>query len=563
MSGPRRTALVVGLAVGALAVLAGALAGARAAAPAPGAWEPDRRLTVDPGHSLTTYNFARSVAAEPDGRVHAVWYDDRGGSFQVYSKRSLDHGANWESDRLLSPGFEVAEHPAIASSGQTVLVAWYGRLPGGTGVDVYLRRSRDGGRSWEPVTALTASHGAANCAVALSGLTAQIVWGDSRSGFTEVLTRGSSDGGASWGGERQLSAGSRTASWVPTVEVAGEAIHVAWVDTQDGNEEEYYRRSTDAGRTWEPALHLTHNAASSWAPSLAVAGSRVHLVWFDQRDNPIQPGQAEAELDGILRQLGLPFLPEPAGVLVPEPQEEARRRCGEKAQQIEAAAPAWAAAGGDVMQLRAILDQVDALGEQGATYLVKERKLDEALRLLGQVYQLHPFPDVPLIASIDALQIRVADKLQQIIAAAPAWVAGGGDPAVLEAALHTFEQHLAQSIHDWEIYTRRSDDGGQTWGPIVRLTHAPGLSHRPSIVADMADGDHVTVLWFDDRDGNQEIYAKESADGGQTWGADQRLTRAPGDSRHVSVATAGGELYAVWYDERDGNPEIYFKHRPR
>lgn len=551
MKGPRHTAALL---LGGLALLAGARGAAA------GAWEPDRRLTADPGRSLTTYNFARSVAAEPDGRVHAVWYDDRSGSSQIYTRRSLDRGATWEKDRLLSPGFDQAEHPAIASSGQTVLVVWHGRKPGATSFDVFLRRSLDGGRSWEPAAALTASHAAAHSAVALSGLTAQVVWGDTRSGLTEVLTRHSSDGGASWGEERQLSAGRRAASWVPTVEVAGEAVHVAWVDTQDGNEEEYYRRSTDAGRTWEPARRLTRNAANSWAPSLAVAGSQVHLVWFDQRDSPVQPSEAEAELDAILRQLGLPFLPEPSGVLVPHPEEEARRRSGEKARQIEAAAPAWVAAGGDAAQLRAILDQVEALGAQGATYLVKERKLDEALRLLGLVYQLHPFPDVPLIASGDALQIRVADKLQQVSAAAPAWVAGGGDPSALEAALHAFERHFEQSLHSWEIYTRRSDDGGHTWGPLLRLTRAPGLSHRPSVVA---DGDHVTVLWFDARDGNLEIYAKESADGGQTWSADQRLTRAPGESRHVSAATAGGELYAVWYDERDGNPEVYFKHRPR
>jgi hypothetical protein len=120
MSDLRRAALLVG----ALALLA---AGAWA-----GAWESDRRLTFGPGQSLTSYNFARSVAAEPDGRVHVVWYDDRGGSSQIYTKRSLDHGVT---------------------------------------------------------------------------------------------------------------------SWVPTVEVAGEAVHVAWVDTQDGNEEEYYRRSIDGGRT--------------------------------------------------------------------------------------------------------------------------------------------------------------------------------------------------------------------------------------------------------------------------------------------------------------------------
>jgi hypothetical protein len=534
------------------------LAAPGVAAPVPGAWEADRRLTFDAGRSFTTYNFARNVAAEPDGRVQVVWYGDRSGSFQVYTKRSLDHGATWEADQLLSAGLDFAEHPAIASSGQTVLVAWHGKEPGTAGLDVFLRRSLDGGRSWEAVEALTASHAAAHPSIALSSEMAQVVWGDTRSGFTEVVTRHSSDSGATWGKERQLSAGRGAASWVPTVEVAGETVHAAWVDTQDGNEEEYYRRSTDAGRTWEPVRRLTRNGANSWAPSLALSGAQVHLVWFDQSDSPVQPRAAEAELDGILRRVGLPFLPEPSGVFVPDPEEEARRRCGEKARQIEAAAPAWGAAGGDPARLRAILDQVQALGAAGATYLVKERKLDEALRLLGLVYRLHPFPDVPLVYYGDALQLRVTDKLRQVSAAAPAWVARGGDPRLLSSSLHSFERHLDQAFQDWEIYTRRSDDGGRTWGPVSRLTHAPGISHRPSVVV---AGDRVTVLWFDGRDGNLEIYVKESNDGSRTWSDDRRLTEAPGESRHVSVASAGGELYAVWYDERDGHPEIYFKHQ--
>jgi len=533
---------------------------ARRATPAPAVWEADRRLTFDSARSYTTYNFARDIAAEPDGRVQVVWYDDRGGSFQVYTRRSLDHGATWEPDQLLSSGFDLAQHPAIVSSGETVLVAWFGRESEGRGFDVYLRRSIDGGRSWEPAEALSGSHTAAHLSIAISGGRAQVVWVDDRSGRGEILTRHSSDGGATWGAESQVSAGGRAASWVPTVEIAGENVHVAWVDTQDGNEEEYYRRSPNAGRGWEPIRRLTRDGANSWAPSLAASGRQVHLVWFDQSDSPFQPRAVETELDGVLERMGLAFLPEPGGVLVPDPQEEARRRCAEKARRIESAAPAWVAAGGDATRLRAILDQVQLLGAEGATYLVKERKLDEAMRLLGLVYRPHSFPDLPLVYYGDALLTRVADKLRQVSDAAPAWVARGGDPFALAAALRSVEEHLDLAIHEWEIYARRSDDGGRGWGPAQRLTHAPGISHRPSVVA---DGDHVAVLWFDERDGNLEIYAKESTDGGRTWGADQRLTAAPGDSRHVSVALAGGELYAVWYDERDGNPEIYFKHRPR
>jgi hypothetical protein len=545
------------LALLALATLAGPrLSVARSG----GTWGADQRLTSDRGRSFTTYNFARDVAADSQGRVHAVWYDDRGGSFQIYTRRSVDRGATWGADLLLSPGFAAAEHPAVAASGSTVLVVWHGQRAGANGPDVYLRRSSDGGRSWGAVLPLTESHAAAHAAVALFGRSAQVVWGESGSGTTEIATRHSRDGGKTWTEAQPVSAGDGEASWVSTVALEGDEVHVAWVDTRDGNEEEYYRRSIDGGESWEPVLRLTRNPANSWAPSLTVAGGRVHLVWFDQKDSAIQPRAAEGRLDGILRDLGLPVLPEPAGVLVPHPEEEARRRAQEKAALISAAAPDWVRAGGDATRLQAILNEVQALGAAGASYLVKDRKLDEALQLMGLTYTLHPFAGVPRIDHGEALQIRVADKLGEVRDAAPDWVRRGGDPAALEARLRDFEQSLDLATQSWEIYYRRSDDGGRTWGAAQRLTRAAGVSARPSVVV---AGSDVDVAWFDERDGDFEIYAKHSADGGETWGEDVRLTRAPGASMLVSLAAAGGDLYALWYDERDGNPEIYFKRRAK
>lgn len=537
------------------------LAGPRpAVARSAGAWGADQRLTHDGGRSFTTFNFARDVAADAQGRVHAVWYDDRGGSFQVFAKRSLDRGATWSADLLLSAGFVEAEHPAVAASGSTVLVVWHGQRAGVAGSDVYLRRSTDGGRSWGAVQPLTESHAAAHAAIALSGRSAQVVWGENGSGTTEIATRHSRDGGKTWTEAQAVSAGDGEASWVSTVALEGDEVHVAWVDTRDGNEEEYYRRSADGGESWEPVLRLTRNPANSWAPSLAVAGGRVHFVWFDQKDSPIQPQAAEGRLDGILRDLGLPVLPEPAGVLVPHPEEEARRRAQEKAALISAATPEWVRAGGDVARLQAILNEVQELGAAGASYLVKDRKLDEALQLMGLVYTPHPFAGVPRIDHGEALQIRVADKLAQVRDAAPDWVRHGGDPAALEARLRDFQQSLDLATRSWEIYYRRSDDGGRTWGAAQRLTRAPGVSARPSVVV---AGSDVDIAWFDERDGDFEIYAKHSPDGGETWGEDVRLTSAPGASMLVSLAAAGGDLYALWYDERDGNPEIYFKRRAK
>lgn len=98
-------------------------------------------------------------------------------------------------------------------------------------------------------------------------------------------------------------------SWVPTVAASGRNVSVAWVDTRDGNEEEYFRRSRDDCLIWEPAVRLIENGANSWAPSIAAAGDTVHFVWFDQKDSPAQPIDAERKLDQGLRLMGLTHSP--------------------------------------------------------------------------------------------------------------------------------------------------------------------------------------------------------------------------------------------------------------
>ena len=100
------------------------------------------------------------------------------------------------------------------------------------------------------------------------------------------------------------------------------------------------------------------------------------------------------------------------------------------------------------------------------------------------------------------------------------------------------------------------------WDPDVRLTNDPAYSwtsinNQWNIAA---IGDTVHIIWYDNRDGNNEIYYKRSADGGQTWGTDTRLTNNSADSYHPCIALSGSTIHVVWSDKRDGNYEIYYKH---
>ena len=111
-----------------------------------------------------------------------------------------------------------------------------------------------------------------------------------------------------------------------------------------------------------------------------------------------------------------------------------------------------------------------------------------------------------------------------------------------------------------EIYYKNSTDGGNTWNEDVRLTYASDDSFTPKIVA---HGNTLHVVWSDKRDGNFEIYYKRSIDGGNSWSEDVRLTNDSGDSKLPSlVVDLVGRLHIAWYDKRDDVYKIYYISSP-
>ena len=517
-------------------------------------WQPDTRLTFDPRRSLLTLNFGHAIAVDALGGVHVVWFDDRDGMFRAYYKRSDDGGVTWGADAPLSSPTSRIQHPTIAVSGLVVHVAWHDVQDGFP--RVRYRRSLDRGRRFGDEMPLTlVNMGSAHASLSADGRNVHAVWVDSRDGQGEVYTRHSTDDGASWGPETRLSDLPHD-SYVPTIAVSGDHVYAAWVDTGDGNEEEYVRASYDGGATWGPITRITRNPANSWAPSLAADGDTVHLVWFDQQDAPVHPREVERMLGDVMAVLGLSYQATSDGVIIPDPNAAARQRATEKLEQIAAAARDWVSRGGDAARLRALLDEVDALGRAGASYLVKERRLDEVMRLMGMTHVPGPPVVLPLVFYGDAIAVRVRDMLQQILESAPQWVGNGGNPRWLESALGSFEHAMRRATFEWEIYYVRSEDGGQSWSAVTRLTHAGGTSLRPSLAP---AGNDLHVVWFDGRNGDTEIYYKRSRDAGRTWERDLRLTHSRAEASFPSIAVADGVVHVVWSDTRDGNAEIYYK----
>jgi len=128
-------------------------------------------------------------------------------------------------------------------------------------------------------------------------------------------------------------------------------------------------------------------------------------------------------------------------------------------------------------------------------------------------------------------------------------------PSIAVSATNIYIVWRDETPGNAEIYFRRSIDGGATWQVAKRLTNNSGFSDYPDIAV---SGTNVYVIWEDYTPGNYEIYFRKSADGGATWQSAQRLTNNPGFSSNPRIAKYGSNVYIVWSDSNPGNEEIYF-----
>ena len=247
-------------------------------------WQSDQRLTNSSGISHTSFNNSKCIAANGNN-VHAVWSDQRNMNYEVYYKRSVDGGQNWSADQLLTNIPLTSELPSIAVSGSDVHVVWLDFRE--SNYSIYYKRSSDGGSSWEQDIFLTGNSGFLlyRPSIDVSGSEVHLVWEDIREGNWEIFHKRSSDGGLNWGADTRLT--NNTAySEFSSISVSGSKVYVAWTDGRSGfpNSEIYFKVSTDNGQSWGAETRLV-NSISARYPSVSSDGSRVHVVWEDERDS--------------------------------------------------------------------------------------------------------------------------------------------------------------------------------------------------------------------------------------------------------------------------------------
>ena len=109
---------------------------------------------------------------------------------------------------------------------------------------------------------------------------------------------------------------------------------------------------------------------------------------------------------------------------------------------------------------------------------------------------------------------------------------------------------------NYEIFFRRSADGGATWYAARKLTNSVGTSLNPAIAV---SGPNVYVVWMENPGLDPEIHIRKSTDGGETWGTARNLSNNAGISQYPRLAVNGSEVYVVWQDETPGKACVFIR----
>lgn len=123
-------------------------------------------------------------------------------------------------------------------------------------------------------------------------------------------------------------------------------------------------------------------------------------------------------------------------------------------------------------------------------------------------------------------------------------------------------------INTDNIMFESSTDRGQTWSEEVRVNDRDGSAQPvgawqipiPAMNVDRNSG-AIYIAWPDTRNGNQNIFMANSTDGGATWGTNHRINDDGGSQDQWMVDLAidsQGTLHAAWEDGRNGAWNIFY-----
>jgi hypothetical protein len=238
------------------------------------AWGPLVAMTPS-GSSI-----ADTAIAASGTTLHYVYSTGWGGANIEY-RRSTDEGATWSAPVTIVRSAGLHFTDAITTNGSNVWVSFMENLsqyPVPWGMEevgqLFVIHSGDGGFSWGTPVPITTNARVFRYSIASTGSRIDLSWSDFRAGASQLFYRRSRDAGATWDTEVTLVSSAVGNNPVrPQLASFGNDIHVAWEEARSGRPgcpnmwggfcpDTWYKRSNDGGSTWSSDLQIIVGAGT-------------------------------------------------------------------------------------------------------------------------------------------------------------------------------------------------------------------------------------------------------------------------------------------------------------
>jgi hypothetical protein len=306
-------------------------------------------------------------------------------------------------------------------------------------------------------------------------------------------------------GPQQQVSDSGSGAFEASLAPTGDGFVVAWYDVRDGNAEIYFRLLTSDGRPADRERRLTDDAALSYEADVQAIGMNIAVAWYDKAAD----GRMQARLGLWTRD----------GALLWSRTVSAPERSGRNPVLVAAATRLFVAWIED--------SSVDTSEVWAGWWSLAGQQMQSPVRIgpAGRTTW-------NLNADIDS-QGR-------------GWVA-------YDAKAGTRAEEL--------FLARLGDEGVQRW----QVTPDDGL---PSKYPDLAlSGEQAAFAWYDERDGNQEVYLAVAPRDRLAEGVlsiARRVTNTPGNSIGAYVSWNGDRVGLAWSDDSEGDQhEVFFQRFDR
>jgi len=227
------------------------------------------------------------VQAHSGKNVYVAWKE---GDY-LYFKRNTYYGEKdfWKSEVWLTSSGELdySNNPVdIAAIGSYIYVVTSWRRSSSYDYEIRFRRSTNFGNSWGDWQRLTYNSGESRCpTIACDGSAVYVAWQDNTPGNNEIYFKRSTNNGSSFSSIKRLSYSSGT-SCHPSLAAGNGYVYLVWQDNNPGNSEIFLKRNTSNrhSSSWSGAWRATYNSGNSIRPRVACnsTGKHVQLVWSDE-----------------------------------------------------------------------------------------------------------------------------------------------------------------------------------------------------------------------------------------------------------------------------------------